>query len=117
MNKRRHQRVEVQNLAAVLSDGVENFSATVSEICRLGMLLHNVPQRFQEQGKKLTVTVCAKDRDFKMQVESKWVSGKGSLNKMGVELLSPSFVWNIFVMIYEPAEEDIWAAAAQTMAS
>ena len=49
MSKRRHQRVEVQNLVAKLSDGVDSFSGTVSDICRLGMLLNDIPQRLKSR--------------------------------------------------------------------
>jgi hypothetical protein len=114
MNKRRHQRVEVQNLVANLSDGVECFSGTVSDICRLGILLKDIPHRLKSQGKNLSIIVSAKGRDFKMQVEAKWVSGKDSENKMGLAILNPSFDWTLFVMIYEPADEDIWAVATQS---
>jgi hypothetical protein len=62
----------------------------------------------------LSIIVSAKGKDFKMQVEVKWVSGKDSENKMGLAILNPSFDWTLFVMIYEPADEDIWAVATQS---
>ncbi len=109
MRKRRHQRVKVQNLIANLSDGVELFSATVSNISRLGILLNDIPQRLKSQGEKLSIIVSAKGRNFKMQVEQKWVSGNKSERKMGVAILDPPLGWTVFAMIYEPKDEDIWA--------
>jgi hypothetical protein len=110
MKKRCHQRVEVQNLVANLSDGVDFFSGTVSNISRLGLLLNDIPQKLKSQGKKLSIIVTAKGRNFKMQVEQKWVSGDKSQRKMGVEILDPPLDWTVFAMICEPKDEDIWAA-------
>ncbi|MDK9707572.1 MAG: PilZ domain-containing protein [Desulforhopalus sp.] len=110
MKKRRHQRVEVQNLVANLSDGVEFFSATVCNISRLGILLNDIPQKLKSQGKKLSIIVSAKGRNFRMQVQQKWVSGNTSEGKMGVEILDPPMGWTVFAMICEPKDEDIWAA-------
>jgi hypothetical protein len=110
MNKRRQQRVEVKNLVANISDGVESFSGTVSNISRLGMLLNDIPQRFKSQGKKMSIIVSSKAKDFKMQVEPKWINGNKSEKKMGLAILDPPLDWTVFAMIFEPVEEDIWAA-------
>ena len=111
MSKRRHQRVEVQNLVANLSDGVDSFSGTVSNVSRLGMLLNDIPQRFKNYENKLSIIVSAKGKDIKMQVEPKWVSGNKSETKIGLVILDPPFAWTVFAMICEPADEDILAAA------
>jgi len=111
MSKRRHQRVGVQNLVANLSDGVDSFSGTVSNISRLGMLLIDIPQGFKNQENKLSIIVTTKRKDFKMEVEPKWVNGNKSETKMGLAILAPPLDWTLFAMICEPADEDIWAAA------
>ncbi len=105
MSKRRHQRVEVQNLVANLSDGVDSFSGTVSNISRLGMLLNDIPQGLKNQGKKLSIIVSAKGKNFKMQVEPKWVSENKSEKKMGVTILDPPVDWTVYTMICEPKDE------------
>lgn len=107
MSKRRHQRVEGQNLVANLSDGVDSFSGTVNNISRLGMLLNDIPQRLKSQGKILSIIVSAKGKNFKMQVEPKWVDENKSEKKMGLAILDPPLDWTLFAMIYEPADEDI----------
>ncbi len=114
MNNRRHQRVEVQNLVANLSDGVDSFSGTVSNISRFGMLVNNIPQILTSQEKKLSIIVFVKSRNFKMQVEPKWVSGNKSEIKMGLTILVPPLDWTLFVMICEPAGEDIRTAATHS---
>jgi hypothetical protein len=114
MSKRRHQRVEVQNFVANLSDGVDSFSGTVSNISRLGMLFNNIPQRLNNQGKKLSIIVSTKGKHFKMQVEPKWIDENKSEKKMGVAILDPPLDWILFAMICEPADEDILAAATHS---
>jgi hypothetical protein len=109
MSKRRHQRVEVENLVANVSDGVNSFSATVGNVSRLGMLLNDIPLRLKSQGKSLSIIVSTKGQDFKMQVEPKWVGENKSEPKMGVAILDPPLNWTVFAMICEPKDEDIWA--------
>jgi hypothetical protein len=110
MIKRRHQRIQMQNLIANLSDGVTSFPGTVSNISRLGMLLDDIPQKLRKsQGIKLSITVSAQGKDFKMQVEPKWVSGN-EFPKMGLAIIDPPLDWTLFAMDCEPKDEDIWAA-------
>jgi hypothetical protein len=109
MCNRRYQRVEVQDIVAALSNGVNSFSGTVINISRLGMLLKDVPQKFRNQGQKLSITVSAKGKTFIMQVESKWISGNAMGGKMGVAILDPPVGWTLFAMICEPKDGDIWA--------
>lgn len=51
MNKRRHQRIEVQNVVANLSDEVDFFSGTVNDVSRAGMLLADIPKELHDWGK------------------------------------------------------------------
>ena len=113
MNKRRHQRIIVQNLVAVLSDGNDSFSGTIGNISRLGMLLDKIPQKIKNQGKKMSITVCANGKDFNMQVEPKWVVVNKTENQIGLLILDPPLDWTVFAMFCEPADEDIWAVTTQ----
>ena len=110
MNKRRHQRIEVQNVVANLSDGVDSFSGTVRDVSRDGMLLTDIPNELNSQGKKFSIIVSAKGKDYIMLVVPKWISGKNSEKKMGLAILDDPFDWTVFVMNCEPADEDMWAA-------
>ena len=112
MNKRRHQRIEVQNLVANLSDGVDSFLGRINNISRSGILLDGTPQGLQGQGKELPITISAIDQDFKMQVEPKWVSEDESRKKTGCAIVNPPLAWTVFAMSCEPKGEDIWAATS-----
>ncbi len=110
MNKRRHQRIEVQNLVANLSNGVDSFAGTVNDVSPDGMLLTNISQEFDSQEATMSIVVSTKGQDLKMLVVPKWVSGKNSAQKIGLAILDAPLAWNVFVMNYEPAADDIWAA-------
>ncbi len=114
MNMRCHQRVKVQNLAARLSYGIECYKVTVSDICRNGLLLTGSPG-FKGKDKVFSINICSSSRNFTLQVEVKWVDENNSGRKMGLEILNPTFDWNLFVMIYEPADEDIWTLAPSSI--
>ena len=98
MNKRRHQRIEVQNLVANLSNGVDSYSGTVSDVSPAGLLVTDTPQELNNQGEKLSIIISVKGKDFKMAVVPKWVSGNKSKNKMGLAILDAPLDWAGFLM-------------------
>jgi len=112
MNNRRHQRIEVQNVVANLSEEVDSLYGTVSNVSRVGLLLTDIPKKLNNQVEKLSVIVSAKGKDFKLLVEPKWMSGNNSGKKMGLAIIDAPLDWTVFVMNCEPADEDIWAATA-----
>ncbi len=112
MNKRRHQRVEVQDMVAILSDGVDSFSGAVGDISRHGLLVNDFPQSLKSREEKLSIAVSAKGKDFKMLVVPKWVSADPLETKMGLAIIDVPLDWTVFVMNCEPEREDIWAATA-----
>ncbi len=115
MDKRRHQRIEVQNLIANLSNGVDSYSGTVSDVSRVGLLVTDIPQELNNQGEKLSIIISTKGKDFKMAVVPKWVSGNKSKNKMGLAILNAPSDWTGFIMNHEQTYEDIWAAATENI--
>jgi len=110
MNKRHHQRIEVHNVVANLSNGVDSFSGTVNDVSRAGMSLADAPEELYDCGKELSIIVSAKGKDYKMLVVPKWLSKNCSETRMGLEILDVPLGWTIFVLNYEPIGEDIWAA-------
>jgi hypothetical protein len=98
VDKRRHQRIEVQNLVANLSNGVDSYSGTVSDVSPVGLLVTDTLQELNNQGEKLSIIISAKDKDFKMAVVPKWVSGNKSKNKMGLAILHAPLDWTGFMM-------------------
>lgn len=110
MNRRRHQRIEVQNVVANLSNGFDFFSGTVNDVSRVGMLLADIPKELHDWREKLSIIVSARDIDYKMLVVPKWISENYSEKRMGLAILDAPLDWTVFVMNCEPTDEDIWAA-------
>jgi hypothetical protein len=110
MDKRRYQRIDVQNVVANLSNGVNSFSGTVNDVSRDGMLLADIPKELHDWRGEFSIIVSAGDIDCKMLVVPKWISENYSENRMGLAILDAPLDWTVFVMNYEPRGEDIWAA-------
>ncbi len=110
MNKRRQQRIEVQNVVANLSDGVDFFSGTVNDVSCAGMSLADIPKELHDWEKELSIIVSAKGKDYKMLVVPKWISKNYSETRMGLIILDAPLDWTFFVLNYEPTDEDTWAA-------
>ena len=110
MNKRRYERIEVQNVVANLSDGVDSFSGTINDVSRAGMLLADIPKELHNWGEKLSIIVSAKGKDYNMLVVPKWISKNYSEKRMGLVILDAPLDWTLFVMNCEPKGENIWAA-------
>lgn len=116
MDKRRHERMKVNNLVADLSDGFGFFSGTIGDISHCGLLLDNIPKKLNNQARKLTVIVSANGKNFRMLAIPKWVGENNRSKSMGIEILNPSPKWSNFVKQHEPieTEDDIWAAVPTT---
>ena len=110
MNKRRHQRIEVQNVVANLSDVFDSFSGIVNDVSHNGISLADIPKELHDWGKELSIIVSAKGKDYKMLVVPKWISTNYSETRMGLVILDAPLDWTLFVMNYEPTYEDTWAA-------
>ena len=110
MNRRLNQRIEVQNVVAHLSNGVDFFSGTVNDVSRVGMLLTNIPKELHDCSEKLSITVSAKNIEYKMVVLPQWINENNSEKRMGLEILDAPLDWILFVIDYQPADENIWAA-------
>jgi hypothetical protein len=100
--------MEVSNLLADISDGNGFFSGHVSNISRRGMLLHDIPQKLDDQAKKLSLGISGNGGNFKMQSIPKWASGDGLGKKLGIELVNIPHNWTQFVMELEARPVDAW---------
>jgi hypothetical protein len=110
MNRRLNQRIEVQNVVANLSNEVGNFSGTVNDVSRVGMLLTDIPKELHDCSEKLSIIVSARNTEYKMVVVPKWFNENSSEKRMGLEILNAPLDWILFVMDYQPTDENSWAA-------
>jgi hypothetical protein len=113
MDKRRHQRIEVPQLVANVSDGIGSFSGTVGNVSRYGMLLDEIPENFNEQATTLSIVISVNGINFKkMRGIPRWVSGTEPRKKMGVHIPDASSSWTVFVKNIQSKQTKIWAATA-----
>lgn len=106
MKNRRHQRIELPNLVADVSDGISCFSGTVIDISRVGIRLAGLPERLNDQAKMLSTSVSVNSKDFKLLVIPKWVSENNSKKQMGFQIIESSRAWTDLIRRYEPMDNN-----------
>lgn len=109
MDKRRYKRMGIPNLLAHVSDGAGVFSGTVTDISRFGLLLDDIPSRFNEKANNLSIVVSAKSRNFKMMAMSKWVDQEDYKKRVGLKIMNAPWDWTEFVMECEPPEGEAFS--------
>ncbi len=116
MDKRRYERMKVDNVIADLSDGFGFYSGTVSDISHYGMLLDDVPKKLNTQAKKLTLIVSTDRTNIKILAIPKWFSENNQSKSMGIEIINASSDWTNFVRKHETkvVNDDVWGAVALT---
>ena len=108
MEKRRHQRVEVDNLNVDISDGMGFFTGTISDISRFGLKVENVPKRLNDSVKQLSIVISGKGQHFKVKARPRWTVRQPISKSVGIEIVQAPFGWTEFVMNFEPAKDDVW---------
>lgn len=109
INRRRNQRIRLENLVADLSDGSGFFSGIVSDVSRSGMQLVHVPKKFNDQAEKLILIVSDNKKNFRIVATPRWVRENTVDKSMGVQIFSAPLNWSSFIRRNEPKENDVWA--------
>ena len=108
MEKRRHQRIEVDNFDADISDGLGFFGGTISDISRFGMKVDNVAKRLNDNAKQLSIVISGMGKNFKVKAKPRWTVHQPASKSVGIEIIHAPFGWTEFVMGLEPAKDDVW---------
>ncbi len=108
MEKRRHQRMTVDNLLADISDGMRVFHGTVTDVSRFGLKLDEIPKKLDDRAKRLSIVVSGEGKNFKMKARPRWASRQSISKKIGIEIINAPWGWTEFVMDSEPETDDIW---------
>jgi hypothetical protein len=110
MEKRKHQRIGMENISVDVADGVGAFQGMVSDISRFGVRLINLPKRLNGSVKKMTIVVSAKGQYFKMNARPRWYADDGATKSVGAEILKAPWGWTEFVIGFEPViHKDVWS--------
>jgi len=108
MDKRRHQRMAVNNLMVDISDGIGFFAGTVGDLSRFGLMVDNIPKKLDEKAPHLSLVITGNGKHFKMKARPRWSSRQSISKKVGIEILNVPWGWTEFVMDLEPKNDDIW---------
>jgi hypothetical protein len=108
MERRKYQRMTIENLSVDVSDGVGFFPGVVSDVSRFGMSIADLPMRLNGDAKKMTVVVSGQGRHFKMNVRPRWSTKDGLRKSVGAEITNAPWGWTEFVMNVEPVFHDVW---------
>lgn len=106
MNKRRHQRIEVDNLVAEVSDGVGFCSGTVCDVSRYGIKVDCLPHKFRKLADRLSIMISVNGiLSFKkMRGIPRWMTGNIHGKKMGIQIIDATSSWTVFVKNFEPED-------------
>jgi hypothetical protein len=108
MEKRRYQRIAIENLSVDVADGVGFFQGMVSDISRSGICMTDLSERLNGDVKKMTVVVSGKGANFRMNVRPRWYTHGGVRKIVGVEMINAPVGWAEFVIGVEPVfQQDI----------
>ena len=108
MEKRRHQRMVINNLWADVSDGKGFFSGTVTDLSRFGLCMAGLPGRLDHNSQRLSIVISGHGKNFKMLAKPRWEQKEINQKNVGVEILNAPWGWTEFVMHFEPPPADAW---------
>lgn len=98
MEKRRHERIDKQNIIADLSDGTGFFTGTVKDFSRFGLLLEDVPKRLDETVNQVSVVIQNSTNNFKIHAKPRWTRDQTVSKIIGFEIVNAPWGWAEFVM-------------------
>jgi hypothetical protein len=68
-----------------------------------------LPQRINENAKRMIIVVSGKTGHFKMIVRPKWHTQVGARKSVGAEITNPPLDWTDFVMKNQPViPKEVW---------
>lgn len=101
MEKRRHQRLQIENLAVDASDGVGFLQGSVADASRCGVCVSDLQRRKGGDPARMTFVIHGRGKNFKITVRPKWSVTQGAGKTVGAEILDPPGLWTQFVMSFE----------------
>jgi hypothetical protein len=101
MERRRYQRVAIDNLLVDVADGSGFFRGLVSDVSRFGVCISDLPQRLNADG-DMTIVVSGKGGNYKMNVRPRWYCHGNARKSVGVEIINIPKGWVEFVANFEP---------------
>ena len=98
MEKRRYQRVSVDGLRVIVTDGAGFFSGEIYDVSQDGMQLARLPECFDENKDKIKLMIFGIGCRFKMVVKPRWSYFSGNEKSIGFKIEKIPWEWTEFIM-------------------
>lgn len=111
MERRKSNRIEIDDLIADVSDGTGFCTGLANYISKSGLCLMNMNKKIGLENERLTVVVTAKDKVIKMSAIARWDAemDNGFGRKIGVEIENAPWAWTEFILDHDDQQEkDVW---------
>ena len=94
--KPRENRIEF-TMEADISDGTFVFNGTVANASRQGVLLLDVPKKFDFYSPKCIAVINSAGKNFKLFMKPRWSKVHGKRKNIGFQIISPPLNWIRFI--------------------
>ncbi len=94
--KPRENRIEF-TMEADISDGTLVFGGTVANASRQGLMLLDVPKRFDFYSTKCIAVISSVGKNFKLFMRPRWSRVQGDRKNIGFQIISPPLNWIRFI--------------------
>ena len=103
MEKRKHQRIDVEDLSVDIADGKGFYGGQVADVSQTGICIADLSKDLSCDTDKMTLIVSGKNIDFRMNVRPRWYTMGGVRTTVGVEMTTRPLGWSEFVLALKPA--------------
>ena len=84
-------------MGADVSDGTLVFDGTVSNVSLKGLMLQNVPRKFDFHSPKWVGVIDGPGKIFKLFMKPRWSKIQGQHKNIGFKIISPPLKWIRFI--------------------
>jgi len=92
----RDKRIEF-NMEVDISDGNLVCKGLLSNISRKGIMISDVPQKFNFYAPKWVAIIDGTEKNFKLPIKPRWSRIQGKCKDVGFRIISPSLTWVKFI--------------------
>jgi hypothetical protein len=92
----REKRIEL-TMAADISDGILVFGGNVSNASLKGLMIRNVPRKFNFNTPKWIAVINSTGKNFKLLMNPHWSKVQGKYMDIGFQIVSPPLKWIRFI--------------------
>ncbi len=92
----REKRTPLTMFAAI-SDGSRVYEGIVINVSRDGLMMKEIPEKFDFYAERYTAVISQQDKHFKFFLAPRWSKTTGIFKEIGFRIISPPLEWIRFV--------------------